>query len=539
MAKQRLQSPLPSSSDIGLSQPSEQPPETGSRLNSRSPEDARLAEEGDHDNRSLSGEDPNGEQDATATATHIPAFSHDRLTSDDLKMEPAPTAFFDAGIDEISFVENYDDDDDLGDFDEIDQPASMPEPTSEPPQPFRFDRLRHDQGASDRLPSDQSSRQTTPDRPGSRQESPATAPPPIAKTGSTQELRPIPELQPIADPIAAPLPTQSNAEDNELLDDVSWKGGFIETYDQTADPGGAETEPAGRSTTEGNDDLGEPLAPPMPPAARPTAEPADAAITGSLIRFRDEDERPGTPESSHDARLPTPSEQNDEGPAVAPVRIASSLSPTLASASLASSPETDLHNAAPASQIAGPPGTNEPSIMATPASTLPSEFLPTLIIAEVSRLRRFAAAMIGDAAAADRLVQLTIDQALADPTAIASGRDLGISLLALLHEIRRGMKEIPEPTVTSISARSFERTILGTLPGADQHELMEFARAMATLAEDDRTILLLVALENLVYRDVAAVIRTPIGRIMPRIARARENLRQALAEGIQECGQAP
>jgi RNA polymerase sigma-70 factor (ECF subfamily) len=57
---------------------------------------------------------------------------------------------------------------------------------------------------------------------------------------------------------------------------------------------------------------------------------------------------------------------------------------------------------------------------------------------------------------------------------------------------------------------------------------------MATLMrlpEDQREVLVLVAIEGLAYKDAAEILDLPLGTLMSRLARAREALRRALAQG--------
>ena len=56
----------------------------------------------------------------------------------------------------------------------------------------------------------------------------------------------------------------------------------------------------------------------------------------------------------------------------------------------------------------------------------------------------------------------------------------------------------------------------------------DIERALAELAEEQRTALLLVVLEGLSYREVAEVLGVPIGTVMSRVARARLQIRAYL-----------
>jgi len=60
-------------------------------------------------------------------------------------------------------------------------------------------------------------------------------------------------------------------------------------------------------------------------------------------------------------------------------------------------------------------------------------------------------------------------------------------------------------------------------------ELRDMSRALAELPDEQRQVLLLVALEGLKYDEVAAVLQIPIGTVMSRLSRAREAVRIKLS----------
>jgi Sigma-70, region 4 len=56
-------------------------------------------------------------------------------------------------------------------------------------------------------------------------------------------------------------------------------------------------------------------------------------------------------------------------------------------------------------------------------------------------------------------------------------------------------------------------------------ELRDLERALAKLPMEQRSLILLVALEGMSYEEVAAVLDVPIGTIRSRLSRGREALR--------------
>jgi RNA polymerase sigma-70 factor (ECF subfamily) len=63
---------------------------------------------------------------------------------------------------------------------------------------------------------------------------------------------------------------------------------------------------------------------------------------------------------------------------------------------------------------------------------------------------------------------------------------------------------------------------------SDLLEVMDLESALSQLPDEQREVLLLVALEEMRYADIAALLGVPIGTVMSRLSRGRERLRQVM-----------
>lgn len=140
------------------------------------------------------------------------------------------------------------------------------------------------------------------------------------------------------------------------------------------------------------------------------------------------------------------------------------------------------------------------------------------------RLRRFARSLAGNRHDADDLLQNTVERVLdrGVPEQVDVGRwmfkvckNLWIDELRA-HSVR--VRAAASPELTEEPAVSGEAVAFGEL------ELREVDRAMASLPDEQRLVLALVAVEGLTYREAAEVLDTPLGTIMSRLARARAAL---------------
>lgn len=149
------------------------------------------------------------------------------------------------------------------------------------------------------------------------------------------------------------------------------------------------------------------------------------------------------------------------------------------------------------------------------------------LLAELPRLRRYARALVGERAAADDLVQDTLERAWARSSQWRPGSELRTWLFAIMHNLRIDQLRRQAPSTQPLDDSFVEPPTRATQ--SDALELGDLAAALAQLPEEQRAVLLLVGLEEMSYADIAASLGIPAGTVMSRLARGRERLRTLLA----------
>ncbi|MBV1708115.1 MAG: RNA polymerase sigma factor [Hyphomicrobiales bacterium] len=150
---------------------------------------------------------------------------------------------------------------------------------------------------------------------------------------------------------------------------------------------------------------------------------------------------------------------------------------------------------------------------------------------EIPRLRRFAYALTRDRAAADDLVQDTLERALSRWQVRRRQSSLRAWLFAILRNL----------FLDSLRQRGRRGAHVGLealqhMPaeGDMQHAgegLRDVIAGLERLSEEQRSVLLLVAVEELSYEEAAAVLGVPAGTVMSRLGRAREKMRAFMKHG--------
>ncbi len=159
-----------------------------------------------------------------------------------------------------------------------------------------------------------------------------------------------------------------------------------------------------------------------------------------------------------------------------------------------------------------------------------------LALAELDTLYRMARRLTHDSNRADDLVQETFARALRS----RDGFDLqtfGIKpwLLRIMYNLHvsRAERERRQPTAMAeetlqSSATYSELDNLPIDPASFQAMDEHLVKALDGLPEDYRTVMLLWAVEDLSYKEIAIALDIPIGTVMSRLHRARQRLSSEL-----------
>lgn len=150
------------------------------------------------------------------------------------------------------------------------------------------------------------------------------------------------------------------------------------------------------------------------------------------------------------------------------------------------------------------------------------------LIACIPRLRRYARALISDRAGPDDLVQDTMERGWHRLSSWRPGGDMRAWLFGIMHNLH--VDQIRKPSVATVVLDDETPIPSSSASQPDRLAICDIESALKMLPVEQREILLLVALEEMTYEEVAATLRIPLGTVMSRLSRARERLR-ALMDG--------
>ncbi|MGE0700296.1 MAG: sigma-70 family RNA polymerase sigma factor [Hyphomicrobiaceae bacterium] len=149
------------------------------------------------------------------------------------------------------------------------------------------------------------------------------------------------------------------------------------------------------------------------------------------------------------------------------------------------------------------------------------------LTALVPNLRAFARSLCGNADQADDLVQETLVKAWRSRETFAPGSNLKAWLFTILRntflsERRKRKFEVHD----SDGKLAQQLSVKGRQSG--HMDLLDFAKAFATLPAEQREALVLVGAEGFAYEDAAVMCGCAVGTIKSRVNRARVKLSELL-----------
>jgi RNA polymerase sigma-70 factor (ECF subfamily) len=152
------------------------------------------------------------------------------------------------------------------------------------------------------------------------------------------------------------------------------------------------------------------------------------------------------------------------------------------------------------------------------------------IVACIPGLRRYARGLTADRDRADDLVQDTLERAWARFSMWQRRGEVRAWLFGIMHNQfvdrlraqRTRAEDLLGDEVPEVPERPMQ---------SDRLELRDLDRLLQRLPPEQREVLLLVGVEELSYREVAAALGVPVGTVMSRLSRARGRLRAEIEGG--------
>ena len=151
----------------------------------------------------------------------------------------------------------------------------------------------------------------------------------------------------------------------------------------------------------------------------------------------------------------------------------------------------------------------------------------TRIEACIPALRRYAAALLRNRDDADDLVHDCLVRALDKLHTRRDDADVRAWLFAIMHNLFISQLRRAKARPAGESIDETHESALSMRP--DQENALQWrdlVRGLNALPVEQRSVILLVSVEDLSYADAATVLGVPIGTVMSRLARGRAMLRE-------------
>lgn len=177
--------------------------------------------------------------------------------------------------------------------------------------------------------------------------------------------------------------------------------------------------------------------------------------------------------------------------------------------------------------------------MDAPDTAMTTEMV-RLIEPLIPPLRRYARALLRDRTAADDLVQDCLERAVGHWHQRRADGDARTWIFTILHNLAmtRLSRAASRPRLVAIEDAE-ESVFAHPAPQEEKLRYGELLAAVGQLPEEQRSVLLLVTVEDISYAETAKVLDIPIGTVMSRLSRARERLLKLMSEEPKSIGTTP
>ncbi|HET6195487.1 MAG TPA: sigma-70 family RNA polymerase sigma factor [Acetobacteraceae bacterium] len=152
----------------------------------------------------------------------------------------------------------------------------------------------------------------------------------------------------------------------------------------------------------------------------------------------------------------------------------------------------------------------------------------------IPALRRYAAALLRNRDDADDLVHDCLVRALDKLHTKRDDADVRAWLFAIMHNLFISQLRRAKARPAGEPIEETHEAAMSIRPDQESHlQWRDLLRGLNALPVEQRSVILLVSVEDMSYADAASVLGIPVGTVMSRLARGRERLRQLTEDEVR------